>query len=92
MKRWSVMIAMMLVLQQQMLICRAQLSSHNPYATSCPKALTTIKAAVYSAILKDRGIGASLLRLHFHDCFVNARSLSLSLIAKLIHALTNYIE
>ncbi|XP_041989368.1 cationic peroxidase 1-like [Salvia splendens] len=71
MKRWSVMIVMMLVLQQQILISRAQLSSHNPYATSCPKALTTIKAAVYKAILKDRGIGASLLRLHFHDCFVN---------------------
>ncbi|KAL1558785.1 NAD(+) salvage pathway protein, variant 2 [Salvia divinorum] len=68
MKRCSIMIVMIL-LWQQIFISRAQLSSHNPYATSCPRALTTIKAAVYAVILKDRRIGASLLRLHFHDCF-----------------------
>ncbi|GKV29782.1 hypothetical protein SLEP1_g38681 [Rubroshorea leprosula] len=49
----------------------AQLSS-NFYATTCPNALTTIKSAVASAVKKEARMGASLLRLHFHDCFVNA--------------------
>uniref|UniRef100_A0A7N0TK70 Peroxidase n=1 Tax=Kalanchoe fedtschenkoi TaxID=63787 RepID=A0A7N0TK70_KALFE len=48
----------------------AQLTA-NFYATSCPKALSTIKTAVNSAFSSERRMGASLLRLHFHDCFVN---------------------
>ncbi|PKA56175.1 Cationic peroxidase 1 [Apostasia shenzhenica] len=40
------------------------------YDTSCPKALPTIQAAVRSAVAGERRMGASLLRLHFHDCFV----------------------
>ncbi|XP_018819292.1 cationic peroxidase 1-like [Juglans regia] len=49
----------------------AQLSSDNFYATSCPKALETIKSGVDSAVQSEKRMGASLLRLHFHDCFVN---------------------
>ncbi|XVF84216.1 hypothetical protein PTKIN_Ptkin17bG0007900 [Pterospermum kingtungense] len=49
----------------------AKLSS-NFYATTCPKALATIKSGVNSAVSKEARMGASLLRLHFHDCFVNA--------------------
>ncbi|PSS34742.1 Cationic peroxidase [Actinidia chinensis var. chinensis] len=41
------------------------------YNSTCPKALSTIKAAVDSAVSKEARMGASLLRLHFHDCFVN---------------------
>ncbi|KAF8042083.1 hypothetical protein BT93_A0629 [Corymbia citriodora subsp. variegata] len=48
----------------------AQLSS-TFYSTSCPKALSTIKSGVSSAVSKEARMGASLLRLHFHDCFVN---------------------
>lgn len=48
----------------------AQLSS-SFYATSCPNALSTIKAAVTAAVNKERRMGASLVRMHFHDCFVN---------------------
>ncbi|KAG0498588.1 hypothetical protein HPP92_003279 [Vanilla planifolia] len=33
-------------------------------------ASSTIKAAVQSAIASEKRMGASLLRLHFHDCFV----------------------
>ncbi|XP_008782619.2 cationic peroxidase 1-like [Phoenix dactylifera] len=40
------------------------------YDTSCPKALSTIQSAVKAAVAKERRMGASLLRLHFHDCFV----------------------
>ncbi|KAM3281767.1 cationic peroxidase 1 [Capsicum chacoense] len=48
----------------------AQLTS-NFYNSSCPNVLSVIKTAVDSAIDKESRMGASLLRLHFHDCFVN---------------------
>ncbi|KAM3344636.1 cationic peroxidase 1 [Capsicum galapagoense] len=48
----------------------AQLTS-NFYNSSCPNVLSVIKTAVDSAINKESRMGASLLRLHFHDCFVN---------------------
>ncbi|XP_040992006.1 cationic peroxidase 1-like [Juglans microcarpa x Juglans regia] len=47
-----------------------QLSS-NYYARTCPRALSTIKTAVNNAVSKEYRMGASLLRLHFHDCFIN---------------------
>ncbi|KAI9116115.1 hypothetical protein K1719_013045 [Acacia pycnantha] len=49
----------------------AQLSS-TFYAKTCPSALALIKASVVSAVAKEARMGASLLRLHFHDCFVQA--------------------
>ncbi|XP_015877523.3 peroxidase P7 [Ziziphus jujuba] len=48
----------------------AQLSA-NFYFKSCPKLFPTVKSAVQSAISKEARIGASILRLFFHDCFVN---------------------
>ncbi|XP_058751947.1 cationic peroxidase 1-like [Vicia villosa] len=51
-------------------ITSAQLSP-NFYATTCPKALSIINSAVCSAVSEEHRMGASLLRLHFHDCFVN---------------------
>ncbi|XVE80783.1 hypothetical protein DITRI_Ditri15bG0008100 [Diplodiscus trichospermus] len=59
-------------------VASAQLSS-NFYATTCPRALTTIKSAVNSAVSKEARMGASLLRLHFHDCFVNGCDASILL-------------
>jgi len=47
----------------------AQLSS-TFYDTSCPNALSTIRTAVNAAVAQEARMGASLLRLHFHDCFV----------------------
>ncbi|KAI3994226.1 hypothetical protein MKX01_012483 [Papaver californicum] len=46
----------------------AQLSS-TFYASSCPNLLPTIQAAVVNAVSNEARMGASLLRLHFHDCF-----------------------
>ncbi|KAL9268062.1 Cationic peroxidase 1-like protein [Drosera capensis] len=46
----------------------AQLTS-TYYASTCPKALSTIRTVVKAAIAKEARMGASLLRLHFHDCF-----------------------
>jgi len=48
----------------------AQLTS-TFYSSTCPNALSTIKSAVTTAVSKEARMGASLLRLHFHDCFVN---------------------
>ncbi|KAL5580572.1 hypothetical protein UlMin_013014 [Ulmus minor] len=41
------------------------------YEKSCPQALETIRSVVEKAIDTEKRMGASLLRLHFHDCFVN---------------------
>ncbi|CAI8583316.1 unnamed protein product [Vicia faba] len=40
------------------------------YDKSCPKALRTIRKTVEDAVSNEARMGASLLRLHFHDCFV----------------------
>lgn len=57
-----------------LLLCLAAVASAqlSPtfYDTSCPNALSTIKSAVNAAVQKENRMGASLLRLHFHDCFV----------------------
>ncbi|CAL5192436.1 unnamed protein product [Lathyrus oleraceus] len=47
----------------------AQLSS-NFYTRTCPLLLPTIKIEILAAVINERRMGASLLRLHFHDCFV----------------------
>ncbi|PIA52804.1 hypothetical protein AQUCO_01000578v1 [Aquilegia coerulea] len=40
------------------------------YEHSCPKAQEIIKSVVAKAVEEDARMAASLLRLHFHDCFV----------------------
>ena len=57
-------------------IVSAQLST-DFYSTSCADVLTTIKAQIDSAVGNEPRMGASILRLHFHDCFVQASLLSL---------------
>lgn len=56
----------------------AQLSS-TFYDRSCPNALSTIRSGVNSAVRQEPRVGASLLRLHFHDCFVRASEVSIIL-------------
>ncbi|KAL5198592.1 hypothetical protein ABZP36_002104 [Zizania latifolia] len=51
----------------------AQLSA-TFYDTSCPNALSTIQSAVTAAVNNEPRMGASLLRLHFHDCFLGGPS------------------
>ncbi|XAR55758.1 Peroxidase [Bertholletia excelsa] len=48
----------------------AQLSSTS-YSSTCPNVLATINSVLTSAVNSEARMGASLLRLHFHDCFVN---------------------
>ncbi|KAJ9173558.1 hypothetical protein P3X46_016681 [Hevea brasiliensis] len=49
--------------------CHAQLSS-NFYDNTCPNALSTIRSAIDAAVSNEQRMAASLIRLHFHDCFV----------------------
>ncbi|CAN1262940.1 Peroxidase 52 [Linum perenne] len=62
-------------------VISAQLTP-NFYQTICPEALPTIKRVVSKAIRDEPRMGASLLRLHFHDCFVNVRSHSTIIIGE----------
>jgi len=39
------------------------------YNHVCPQVLPAIKRVVEDAVRQERRMGASLLRLHFHDCF-----------------------
>ncbi|CAA7389294.1 unnamed protein product [Spirodela intermedia] len=48
----------------------AQLST-DFYSSSCPNLFSTVKPVVRSAIAGERRLGASVVRLFFHDCFVN---------------------
>ncbi|KAI8028832.1 Cationic peroxidase 1 [Camellia lanceoleosa] len=49
------------------------------YYKTCPQALPTIRRVVEDAVRQERRMGASLLRLHFHDCFVQGCDASILL-------------
>ncbi|OVA11620.1 Plant peroxidase [Macleaya cordata] len=55
--------------------------SLNPqfYEHSCPRAQEIVKSVVAKAVEKETRMAASLLRLHFHDCFVKGCDASLLL-------------
>ncbi|AES72162.1 peroxidase family protein [Medicago truncatula] len=48
----------------------------NYYDYTYLNALSTIRSVVKAAVQRENRMGASLLRLHFHDCFVNLLSIS----------------
>ncbi|TYI84628.1 hypothetical protein E1A91_D05G378200v1 [Gossypium mustelinum] len=56
-----------------MLSCHAANAQLSPnfYASSCPNLQTIVRNAMSRAVNRETRIGASILRLFFHDCFVN---------------------
>ncbi|KAL6577567.1 hypothetical protein OROMI_009895 [Orobanche minor] len=58
--------------------CDAQLSS-TFYDQTCPNASTIIRNSIRGAISRDRRMAASLIRLNFHDCFVQGCDASILL-------------
>ncbi|KAK4274894.1 hypothetical protein QN277_018056 [Acacia crassicarpa] len=66
----SLFVLLILALASSFTPTNAQLSP-DFYRNVCPQALPIIRFVVLRAILRERRMGASLLRLHFHDCFVN---------------------
>ncbi|XP_057848743.2 peroxidase 49 [Cryptomeria japonica] len=49
------------------------------YEKSCPNAEQIVKSVVQNAVMKEARMAASLLRLQFHDCFVQGCDASLFL-------------
>lgn len=49
------------------------------YDHSCPKAKEIVKSIMAKAFAREARIAASILRLHFHDCFVQVNFTSLLL-------------
>lgn len=44
------------------------------YRGSCGLAEIIVKQEVRTGFIKDNGVAAGLVRLHFHDCFVRVRN------------------
>ncbi|BFG33774.1 hypothetical protein CerSpe_200480 [Prunus speciosa] len=64
----SLLVCIVVVAATIVIPTSAQLSA-SFYNRVCPKALPAIRSVVKQAIFHEPRIGASLLRLHFHDCF-----------------------
>lgn len=47
------------------------------YHTSCPQLEGIIQQKLHALVKKDNTLAASIIRLHFHDCFVRVISLSI---------------
>jgi peroxidase len=45
------------------------------YDLTCPNVSSIIRNVIAETVVSDRRIGGSLIRLHFHDCFVNVITL-----------------
>lgn len=56
-----------------LLACPAAHAQLSPtfYAVSCPNLESIVRSAMSQAVAKENRMGASILRLFFHDCFVN---------------------
>ncbi|KAH7839269.1 hypothetical protein Vadar_002023 [Vaccinium darrowii] len=67
-----------LLLNNNITPINAQLSS-TFYDNTCPNALTTIRTSIRQAVSRERRMAASLIRLHFHDCFVQGCDASILL-------------
>jgi peroxidase len=44
------------------------------YDGSCPSLQSIVRSGMAAAVQREPRMGASILRLFFHDCFVNVRS------------------
>ncbi|GJV58800.1 basic peroxidase-like protein [Tanacetum coccineum] len=67
-----------LLVSMKYMPCKAQLCT-TFYDDICPSALTTIRDSVSSAVSSNRRMAALLIRLHFHDCFVQGCDASILL-------------
>lgn len=68
------------VLFSSLYVCEAQTPpvvpglSYNFYTTSCPNFESIVRTKLQTEFASDIGLAAGLLRMHFHDCFVQVCS------------------
>ena len=55
-----------------------QLSDEKFYKKACPSLHGIVRSTMAKAVAKEPRMGASILRLFFHDCFVNVRYVNYS--------------
>ncbi|KAL7202975.1 hypothetical protein ACSBR1_034428 [Camellia fascicularis] len=60
------------------MVVKSQLSA-DFYSATCPDLLAVVRKQVQNAVKTEMRMAASLLRLHFHDCFVNGCDASILL-------------
>nr|GMC68343.1 peroxidase 5-like [Ipomoea batatas] len=53
----------------QLIVLKAELQV-GFYSDTCDRAELIVKDEVQKAFIRDRGVAAGLVRMHFHDCFV----------------------
>lgn len=57
------------------------------YSNTCPQAESIVRRVVSGAALSDPNLPAILLRLHFHDCFVEVQCTFLLFVLSTIAAM-----
>ncbi|KAF3551612.1 hypothetical protein DY000_02001134, partial [Brassica cretica] len=71
-KQRTMLTVMLIIIMWSCCYSHAQLSS-DFYKESCPSLFYVVRREVQRAVTRERRMAASLLRLFFHDCFVNSR-------------------
>jgi peroxidase len=66
----SYIVVAALVCVYVVLPCNAKLSTKF-YAKTCPSVEAIVRAVMAPAVTAEPRMGASIIRLFFHDCFVN---------------------
>lgn len=80
MERLKLLLILFSVLFNAITLSSFELLVHDYYKEKCPLAEDIVRHNVEVAVFKDPRLAASVLRLHFHDCFVMVTFISSSFV------------